>query len=76
MIKIKVASPIPIATFKNIAKSNIQVIWKILSMINCEPITAKNRAIRIMDVNIIKNSMIEESTTSTLEKPRILNIKF
>ena len=45
-------------------------------MINCEPITAKNRAIRIMDVNIIKNSMIEESTTSTLEKPRILNIKF
>ena len=37
-------------------------------MINCEPITAKNRAIRIMDVNIIKNSMIEESITSTLEK--------
>ena len=44
-------------------------------MINCEPITAKNRAIKIMDVNIIKNSMIEESTTSTLEKPKILNIK-
>ena len=45
-------------------------------MINCEPMTAKNRAIKIMDVNIIKNSMIEESITSTLEKPRILNIKF
>ena len=45
-------------------------------MINCDPIIAKNRAIRIMDVNIIKNSMIEESTTSILEKPRILNIKF
>ena len=45
-------------------------------MINCDPIIAKNRAIRIMDVNIIKNSMIEESTTSNLEKPRILNIKF
>ena len=45
-------------------------------MINCEPITAKNRAIRIIEANIIKNSMIEESTTSTLVKPRILNIKF
>ena len=45
-------------------------------MINCEPMTAKNRDIRIIDVNIIKNSMIEESTTSTLEKPKILNIKF
>ena len=45
-------------------------------MINWEPITAKNRAIRIMDVNIIKNSIIEESITSILEKPRILNIKF
>ena len=43
-------------------------------MINCEPMTAKNRAIRIMDVNIIKNSIIEESITSTLEKPRILNM--
>ena len=45
-------------------------------MINCEPMTAKNKAIKIMDVNMIKNSIIEESTTSTLEKPRILNIKF
>ena len=45
-------------------------------MMNCEPITAKNKAIRIMDVNIIKNSIIEESITSTLEKPKILNIKF
>ena len=45
-------------------------------MINCEPMTAKNRAIKIMDVNIIKNSIIEESITSTFEKPRILNIKF
>ena len=45
-------------------------------MINCEPMTAKDKAIKIMDVNIIKNSIIEESTTSTLEKPRILNIKF
>ena len=45
-------------------------------MINWEPITAKNRAIRIIDVNIITNSIIEESTTSTLEKPKILNIKF
>ena len=45
-------------------------------MINCDPINAKNRAIRIIDVNIIKNSIIEESTISTLEKPRILNIKF
>ena len=45
-------------------------------MINCEPMTAKKRAIRIMDVNIIINSIIEESITSTLEKPKILNIKF
>ena len=37
-------------------------------MINCEPITAKKSAIKIIEVNIIKNSMIEESTTSTLEK--------
>jgi hypothetical protein len=43
-------------------------------MINCELIIAKNKAIRIIDVNIIKNSIIEDSTTSTLEKPRILNI--
>ena len=76
IIKINVASPIPIVICKNIAKSNIQVISKIFSMINCEPMIAKNRAIRIMDVNIIKNSMIEESTTSNLENPRILNIKF
>ena len=45
-------------------------------MINWEPITAKNRAIRIIELNIIQNSIIEESTTSLLEKPRILNIKF
>ena len=45
-------------------------------MINCEPMTAKDKAINIMDVYIIKNSIIEESITSTLEKPRILNIKF
>ena len=38
--------------------------------------TAKDKAIKIIDENIIKNSMIEESTTSLLEKPRILNIKF
>ena len=45
-------------------------------MINFEPMTAKDKAIKIIDENIIKNSMIEESTTSLLEKPRILNIKF
>ena len=76
MIKINVERTIPIVTWKNIVKSNFQVISKIFSMINCEPMTAKNRAIRIIDVNIIKNSMIEESITSTLVKPRILNIKF
>ena len=38
--------------------------------------TAKKRAIRIIEVNIMKNSIIEESTISTLEKPRILNINF
>ena len=37
-------------------------------MINCEPMTAKDKAIKIMDVNIIKNSIIEESATSTLRK--------
>jgi hypothetical protein len=45
-------------------------------MINFEPMIAKDKAIKIIDENIIKNSMIEESTTSLLEKPRILNIKF
>ena len=43
---------------------------------NWDPITAKNKAISIIEVNIIKNSIIEESTTSLLEKPKILNIKF
>jgi hypothetical protein len=45
-------------------------------MINCEPMIAKDKAIKIIDENIIKNSMIEESTTSLFEKPRILKIKF
>ena len=75
-IRISVASPIPIVTCKNITKSNFHMIWKIFSIINCEPMTAKNSAIRIMDINIIKNSIIEESTISTLEKPKILNTKF
>ena len=41
-----------------------------------DPITAKNKEIKIMDENIITNSMIDESIISFFEKPKILNIKF
>ena len=43
---------------------------------NFEPTTAKNIAINITDLNIIKNSINDERTTSFLENPKILNTKF
>ena len=66
----------PIVTFKKIDKSNCQFILNMLSIIKFDPITAKNRAIKIIEENIIMNSMIEENTISFFEKPKILNIKF
>ena len=45
-------------------------------MINFEPITAKNIAIRITDLNIIMNSISDEKIISLFENPRILNTKF
>ena len=44
-------------------------------MINCEPMTAKKRAIRIMDVNIIKNS-IKEFQNNKLQSHNKLYFNF
>jgi len=41
-------------------------------MTNLDPTVAKNTAINITDEKIITNSIIEDITTSLLEKPKIL----
>jgi hypothetical protein len=66
----------PPVTFKKIDKSNFQLIWNMFSIIKFDPIMAKNRAIKMVDEKIIINSIIEDSTTSFLENPKILNTKF
>ena len=45
-------------------------------MTNLDPTVAKNTAINITDEKIITNSIIEDITTSLLEKPKILKTKF
>ena len=45
-------------------------------MINREPITAKNTAMKMTEQKIITNSIREDKITSFLEKPKILKTKF
>ena len=57
-------------------KSNFQTNSKIFSIINFEPITAKNIAIKITEKKINKNSIIEDKTISFFENHKILKTKF
>ena len=56
--------------------SNIQTSSKIFSMINFEPITAKNIAIKTTDLKIIINSIKDEKIIYFFENPKILKTKF
>ena len=57
-------------------KSNCHANSNIFSIINFEPKTAKDIAINITDLKMIKNSINDEKIISFFENPKILNIKF
>ena len=76
MINNKVTNPIEKPKYIKTLKSNIHTSSKIFSIINFEPITAKNIAISMTDLNIMINSISDERIISFFEKPKILKTKF